>query len=311
MRWIHQRGYDYGRGIPFLREVHGFVLDKPGRIRAKLVAGGVPPRAFEAPGAVDEADLAAIHTPEVLAGLKDAGALATAVELPPLARLPAALVRHMVVRPQLLASGGTALAMRLAAAGHWVANLGGGFHHARPDLSHGFCLVNDVAWGVHCLRRDGDSSRVLVLDLDLHQGDGNAEAFQGRDDVFTASLHQEDTFPIPKATSDLDVGLVGGTVSDAVYRDALDDLLAQVAERFAPQIVVHVAGTDVHEDDGIGSFGLTADGVVARDRRVARFAAEHGAGLVVLPAGGYSRVSPELAAAGFAAVAEVDAQRTG
>lgn len=311
MRWIHQRGYDYGRGVPFLKEVHGFVLDKPGRIRARLVADGVPRGAFEAPGSVDEAALVAVHTQRVLSGLKDAEALATAVELPPLARLPAALVRHLVVRPQLLATGGTALALRLAAAGHWVANLGGGFHHARPDLSHGFCLVNDVAWGVHCLRADGDGSRVLVLDLDLHQGDGNAEAFQGRDDVFTASLHQEDTFPIPKATSDLDVGLAGGTVSDAVYRDALEAILEQVAARFAPQIVVYVAGTDVHQDDGIGSFGLTTDGVVTRDRRVAQFAAEHGAGLVVLPAGGYSAISPALAAAGFAAIAEVDARRAG
>ena len=306
VHWIYHPGYNFGRGIPFFSEVHGFVLDKPKRIRDELIKlGTITKSDLHAPTIASEADLEAIHTHRLLKGLRSSARLAEAVELSPLAVLPAALTRHLVVKPQLHACGGTALALRLASEGQWAFNLGGGFHHARPDLSHGFCLVNDVAWGVHCLRQRGVHQRILVLDLDLHQGDGNSAAFADVEDVFTASLHQEDTFPEPKLESDIDLGLIGRETGDVEYAAALEQLLHSISERFTPQIVVYIAGTDPFEGDSVGAFQLSEDALIARDQRVARFARAQGASLVATTAGGYSQRSPVIAARGYAAMAAI------
>ena len=300
-RFIFDPGYDFNRTLPFLRKVHGFVLNKPSRIRKHLIAAGVAVKKdFERPTAATDDDLKAVHSPSVIRGLSEARAIAAAAELAPLGLLPSFVARRLVVLPQLRACGGTQLALRYAATGDWVFNLSGGFHHARPDLSHGFCLVNDVSWAVHCLAQ---SPRVLVLDLDLHQGDGNAAAFAGRDDVFTASLHQSDAFPFPKLQSDLDVALPGHGTDDDTYLAAVDEMLAAIDARFQPEVVVYVAGTDPFAGDALGGFDVTRDGLRERDARVAQFCRRHNAGLVALPAGGYSSAAPALSAAGFAAMA--------
>ena len=304
LRFVYHKDYNFNRGLPFVRQVHGFVLNKPGQIRAALVDQGVAKASqFESPGRLQEDELRAIHSEEVVSGWRSGKAIAAAGEFPPLAMLPSFISRHILVKPQLRASAGTQLALAGAMQGDWVFNLSGGFHHARKSLAHGFCLMNDVAWGVHCLHRAGHSPRVLVLDLDLHQGDGNVDAFEKRADVFTASLHQGNTFPEPKLEGDLDLALEGGEVDDDGYLRATDQLLADIAARFDPEIVVYVAGTDPYRGDAIGDFNVSADALAERDRRVARFTLDHGAGLVVLPAGGYSAESPSISAAGYAAMA--------
>lgn len=301
MRFFYTDAYNYGRGLP-LKQVHGFVLDKPERIRDALIAElGLTPDDFEEPPLFDEAELSAIHTPEVLGDLHSARAIARAVELSPLALLPTFVARKVVVLPQLRAVGGTCAAVEAAASGAWVASLSGGYHHARPGLSHGFCLVNDVAAAV---QRLPERRKVLVLDLDLHQGDGNAVAFAGNPDVFTASLHEGSAFPFPKMQSDLDVELASGT-EDEAYLEALEAMLDTIATRFHPDILVYVAGSDPYIEDPLGALRISKAGMLERDSRVGRFALEHGAGLVALPAGGYCPASPAINAAGFAALARM------
>lgn len=307
LRHVYDPAYNFGRGIPFVKVVHGFVLNKPAQIRHRLIELGVKASDFERPPKVRSSDLLAIHSSNVIAGLRSSRSIAAAGEFAPLAFAPNVVARHMLVTPQLRACGGTALGLAHAAHGDWVFNLSGGFHHAGPNTSHGFCLVSDVAWAVHALRKSGLSKRILVLDLDLHQGDGNANFFASDTDVFTASLHQESAFPVPKARSDLDVGLTGH-VGDEEYLGAVDSVLDTVLGRFSADIVIYVAGTDPFKDDAIGSFSVTAEGLRARDERVAHFVKEHGMGLVALPAGGYSEHSPRLSANGFSAMAAVLAE---
>lgn len=302
MRWYYHPGYVYGRHFPGLpRTLHGFTRDRAARIHRALKKAGITD--FVAPDAVAEAAVAAVHTPQVVAGLHDARAVAEAVELDWLAHLPTFLVRRLVVAPQLRAAGGTVLALRAAADGAWTFNLSGGFHHARPDQSHGFCLINDVTIAVDQLRKAERRPPILILDLDLHQGDGNAAAFAGDREVFTVSMHEEAVFPFPKLASGLDVGLASG-IGDSVYLRHLDRTLAALPERFTPAVVIYVAGTDPLEADPLGHLYLSPQGLVERDRRVARYVRAQGAGLVVLPAGGYSPESPACAAAGMLAMAE-------
>ncbi|MEZ4470846.1 MAG: histone deacetylase [bacterium] len=302
MHWYDHPGYVYGRRIVGLpRQIHGFTRDRAAQIRRLLRADGLAKVAC-VPTPVTEDALRAVHTPEVVAGLRDRFALAEAIELPWLTALPTLFVRPLVVHPQLRAAGGTIEALAAAATGDWAINLSGGFHHARPDKSHGFCLINDVALAVDALRKQGERKRILVLDLDLHQGDGNAAAFAGDAEVFTVSMHEDAAFPHPKLASDVDLPLASG-IGDQVYLRHLDRLLAALPDRFSPEIVVYIAGTDPLEADPLGSLRMTIEGIVERDRRVARYTRAAGAGLVMLPAGGYSPASPAAAAAGMAAVA--------
>ena len=311
MRWFYSDGYDYGTGLPGEpREIHGFVLRKPSEIRDRLIASAVVAKdAFEAPEAVSEDDLRRVHSGALIESLHASSEIARAIELPEAALLPAFVLRRAVVLPQLVAAGGTCAALRAAAAGEWAANLSGGFHHARRDLAHGFCLVADVAIAVARLREEGRMRQTAIVDLDLHQGDGNASLFAGVDDVFTLSIHEQDLFPIPKMRSDLDVGLPAGT-ADAEYIRAIDGALVEVAERFEPEILVYVAGSDPYENDPLGSLRVSREALLERDRRVASFAASHGCGLVALPAGGYTDESPAITAAGFRAIAELAPARS-
>ena len=176
-----------------------------------------------------------------------------AIEVPEAELLPPEILWSAVVAPQLLAAGGTCEALRVAVAGEWAINLSGGSHHARCDLSHGFCLVNDVALAIGRLRRDGLMRLTLIVDLDLHQGDGNATIFANADDVFTLSIYEEHLFPMPKMRSDLNVGLPAGT-GDEEYLRRLDDALARVRKRFEPEIIVYIAGSDPLKGDPLGSL---------------------------------------------------------
>ncbi len=301
-RFLFSPGYDLGRGLP-LRSVHGFVLDRPTRTRAALIEHhGVDAGVFEAVDPCDVAQLTTVHTPALTAKLQTSAGIADAVEMPPLAYLPGLMTRHAVLKPQLAAAGGTSYAIAAAAEGAWVLNLSGGFHHARPDRAHGFCLVNDVALGVYGLRARGNHRRVVIIDLDAHQGDGNAAAFAAAANVFTLSVHEEGLFPHPKLRSSLDVGLPSA-LGDEGYADAVEAALRNLNEKFKPEIIVYIAGVDPWIGDPLSTLRVSADGLRRRDERVARFARERGAGLVVLPAGGYTRTSPLLSAAGMAAVA--------
>lgn len=288
MRYFYSSQFNYGAGLP-LRQVHGFVLDKPKRIRDQLVRQhGISRDIFEAPEEVGAADFLRVHTEEHWQNLDDQSFIAQAIEMPPLKWLPNFVVQKAVVTPQKRATGGTLAALRAAFAGEWAVSLSGGYHHARPALAHGFCLVNDVAVAVARLREEGEHGKVLVLDLDLHQGDGNAVAFANDPSVFTASMHERGIFPQPNMESDLDV-LVESYTGDEAYLEQLEELLQAIADAFEPDVVVYVAGSDPYEGDPLGTLTLSLAGL--------------GAGLVALPAGGYTDKSPVINAAGFAAMA--------
>ncbi|MCC7384509.1 MAG: histone deacetylase [Deltaproteobacteria bacterium] len=167
---------------------------------------------------------------------------------------------------QRLMAGGTLMAAELALTGRIAVNLGGGFHHARPDRGHGFCVFNDLAMAVTYLRARGFTGRVLVIDLDLHDGDGTRIAFAEDATVHTFSIHNQtwDSRPALEATC---VEL-GAAVDDATYLATIDRHLPAVLGRFDPGLVLYVAGTDPAIDDRIGDWKITATGMFERDRRV-------------------------------------------
>jgi acetoin utilization deacetylase AcuC-like enzyme len=186
-----------------------------------------------------------------------------------------------------LASGGTLLAARIALAEGIGGNLAGGTHHAFADHGEGFCVLNDVALAIAVLRAEGRLRRAVVIDLDVHQGNGTAAIFQNDDAVFTFSMHGERNYPSRKMRSSLDVGLPDG-VGDEAYLAALLNHLPSVLDAAAADVAFYLAGVDVAAGDRYGKLALTDVGIRARDRAVIAAVRGRGIPLVILLAGGYA-----------------------
>ena len=164
-------------------------------------------------------------------------------------------------------SGGTWLAAQLARSHGYAANSAAGSHHALHDTGAGYCVFNDLAVTANRLIAERHAGRVLIVDLDVHQGDGTASLTAGREDVFTLSLHAEKNFPVRKARSSLDIGLPDGLDDDG-YMAALTRHLPEVLADFAPDFVLYQAGVDPHADDKLGRLALSDAGLAMRDRFV-------------------------------------------
>jgi acetoin utilization deacetylase AcuC-like enzyme len=273
-----------------LRPGHRFPMSKYGYLRAALSARGLlpPVGGFLSPAPATTAQAAAAHDlgyVERVAGARLTPDEARRIGLP---STPA------VARRAFLSAAGTLLAARLALEHGVAANMAGGSHHAGPEGGAGFCVFNDVAIAARALLDEGRARRVLVLDLDVHQGDGTARIFAAEPRVLTLSLHAERNYPARKAASDLDFPLPDG-LGDAAYLEVLDHALAAAAG-FAPDLVFYNAGVDPHRDDRLGRLALTDAGLRARDARALGWARERGLPVAAVIGGGYDDDPPRLAA---------------
>jgi acetoin utilization deacetylase AcuC-like enzyme len=193
--------------------------------------------------------------------------------------------------PELVERARAAVGATCAAARHALEAgagcvLGGGTHHASAARGAGYCLFSDIAVAIRDLQRRQAVHRVAIVDLDVHQGNGNAEIFQRDPHVFTFSVHGERNWPHRKAVSDLDLGLPDGT-GDAAYLAALEPPLRELLERFRPELVFYLAGADPLHSDRLGRLALTHGGLLARDRLVLELCAERYLPVVVTMGGGY------------------------
>jgi len=283
---------------------HSFDIGKYDAIaRAAVAAGAVGWDDFEIPPPASDEQLAAVHDTHYLASLRDPAVLAAALEVALPTALGGDVLERRVLMPFRRATGGTIAAARHAAGGGLGVNLGGGFHHARPDHGHGFCVYNDVAVAIAVLRDEGFAGPILIVDTDAHQGDGDHAFFAGDPSVYSFSMQQRGIFPFDKVTGDLDVALDAGT-DDAAFNATLQGHLDRLIDEVDPALVVHVAGSDVLLDDPLAGLALSPDGLVDRDLRVADAAERAGAGLLHVLAGGYGPSSADAQGASVVALLE-------
>ena len=193
-----------------------------------------------------------------------------------------------LLRRSRLAVSGTVLASEAALAEGLGGNLAGGTHHAFADHGEGFCVLNDVAVAIRNLQHEGRCQRALIIDLDVHQGNGTAKIFENDERVFTFSMHGERNYPAQKMCSSLDVGLPDGT-GDERYLESLQQALRYIRQHCAPELVFYLAGVDVMAGDRYGRFTLTEEGLRTRERLVLDFARAEGLPMVITLAGGYAR----------------------
>lgn len=266
-----------------LPEGHRFPMGKYRALRELLVSRGVlSPDELEEARPIARELLALAHGAEYLDACFD-GTLSDAAQR----RIGFPWSRALLDR-SLASVGGTLAAARHALAHGFGANLAGGTHHAAADFGAGFCMFNDLAVTTRVLLAEGAVRRVLVVDLDVHQGDGTAAILADEPRAFTFSMHGEKNFPFRKTRSSRDVALPDGC-GDAEYLSALDEHLPEVLEASDPDLVLYQAGVDPLAEDALGRLSLTHAGLRARDRRVFEAAWSRAIPLALTLGGGYAK----------------------
>jgi len=227
-----------------------------------------------------------VHTAAYLDSLTQPATLASIFDQSLVRLLSSGTVDRRILSAFRRATGGTIVAARRALETGLAINLGGGYHHAHPDRAMGSCLYADVPVAVSVLRREKRVRRVLVVDANVHQGNGLAVCFAGDPDVFTMSIHEADLWPPEKPPNDMDVGLKL-PVDDATYLAAMSQHLPMIVREFKPELLIFIAGADVQAGDIHGHFSLTPEGILRRDEYVVNLARSAGVPLVYLIGGGY------------------------
>jgi acetoin utilization deacetylase AcuC-like enzyme len=249
------------------------------RLRQRVAAAGLATLQV-APAATDS-ELLRVHQRDYLAQVR-AGTL------------PAPAMRQIgfpwsleLVERSRRSTGATIAACRAALSAGVAVNLAGGTHHAFPDHGEGFCVFNDAAVAARAMQAEGLAHRVLIVDCDVHQGNGTAAIFAGDASVFTLDLYGEGNYPVRKQPADLAVPLPDGT-GDAPYLEALTDALPRALDRAQPDLAIYLSGADAYVGDRLGKLSLSKDGLAARDRLVLGVLRVHDIPVAVTMAGGYA-----------------------
>ncbi len=262
-------------------EGHVFPIKKFELVRDKLLAEGtLQANEIIEPQPAKVEDLRLVHTENYITRLVD-GTL-TAKEVRKLG-LPWS---KSLVRRTFLAVSGTINASFHALETGVSSNLAGGTHHAFPDRGEGFCVLNDVAVAVRVLQQAQQAQRFLIIDCDVHQGNGTAFIFKDEEEVFTFSMHGAKNYPLFKEQSNLDIELKDGT-GDAEYLETLNEALPRIFLH-NPDLIFYLGGADPFEKDKLGRLNLTKKGLYARDEMVVHYAKEHHVPIVTVMSGGYA-----------------------
>jgi acetoin utilization deacetylase AcuC-like enzyme len=265
---------------------HVFITAKYRLVRDRLLAeGAISREELLSPEPATDAQVLRVHTPQYVEKIR-AGTLSAAERM----RLEVPFTDGLR-EAMWLCAGGTLLTARQALEHGVAVHLGGGFHHAFAGHGEGFCLINDVAIAVRALQDEGGVRRSVIVDLDVHQGNGTASIFAGDAEVFTFSMHQENNYPARKPASDLDIGLPDRT-GDAAYLALLEENLPRILQTHRPQLAFYLAGADPWEGDQLGGLALTRAGLRQRDDTVLRLTGEAGVPVAIVLAGGYAH-SPD------------------
>jgi acetoin utilization deacetylase AcuC-like enzyme len=275
---VYHKGYDLNLGQ------HVFPSQKFHLIREMLLREGIATADdFLTPNPATDEDILRVHTAGWVRKLKT-GTLTASDEM----RLEVPYSPELV-EAFWLAAGGSILAAQSALHDGFGCNLGGGFHHAYPDHGEGFCAIHDVAVAIRRIQFDGLIRKALVVDTDVHHGNGTAAIFRGDESVLTLSIHQENNYPAFKPPSSVDLHM-WDRADDEEYLGALIPAVQSALDEFRPDIVFYVGGADPYCEDQLGGLSLTKQGLMLRDRKVFEESRKRGIPVATMLAGGYARL---------------------
>ncbi|TFV97793.1 histone deacetylase [Algoriphagus kandeliae] len=261
---------------------HRFPMEKYELLPEQLVyEGTVTPANFYRPIALEETEIIKVHDPIYWGKLKGLS-LSRSEE-----RATGFPLSEALVKREILIMGGSVQAAQFALSDGIAMNIAGGTHHAFTDRGEGFCLLNDIALAADHLISSGSVQKVLVVDLDVHQGNGTAAIFQRRPEVFTFSMHGQKNYPHRKEKSDLDIELPDG-IGDDAYLKLLENHLPRLIEKFEPEFIIYQSGVDVLKTDKLGRLGMSLAGIQKRDHLVLSLARKNKIPVMCCMGGGYS-----------------------
>ena len=265
-----------------LPERHRFPIEKYVGIRDELITRGVSPSRFSTPTPVSNEELTRFYSPkyveELTTGTLDKKAMR---------RIGFPWSEQLIERSRT-AVAGTIQTANLAIETGKALNLTGGYHHAFADFGSGFCLFNDLYLAAKAMQSHAGMDNVLIIDLDVHQGDGTAKLAENDDDIFTLSLHGEKNFPHRKQVSNIDIGLPKAAEDDE-YLSTLEQAITLAFRQFQPDAIIYDAGVDVHINDDLGLLNISTQGVFERDKTVFDLAEREGLPIATVIGGGYQR----------------------
>jgi acetoin utilization deacetylase AcuC-like enzyme len=262
---------------------HRFPMEKYRLLRERLqTSGEFLDDDFQSPPAATFAELTRAHAPDYVLRVERGELSAQEIRVIGFPWSP-----EMVERSKR-SSGATLAACRIALSEGAAANLAGGTHHAFYDRGEGYCVFNDAAIAARTLVAEGLVERVLIVDCDVHQGNGTAAILSGDDHIFTFSIHGAKNFPFRKEISNFDIELADDT-DDMAYVQALARGLSQSFLANQPQLVIYLAGADSFEDDKLGKLKLTKQGLMRRDEMVLEYCRARDVPIAIAMAGGYAR----------------------
>jgi acetoin utilization deacetylase AcuC-like enzyme len=274
---VYHERYDLNLGP------HVFPSQKFRLIHETLLREGIATEEdFLRPNPASDEDMLRVHTPDWVRKLKTGTLTASDVM-----KLEVPYSRELV-EAVWLAAGGTILAGQSALRDGFGLNLGGGFHHAYPGHGEGFCAIHDVAVAIRRLQADGAVKKAIVVDTDVHQGNGTAAIFRNDRTVFTISIHQENNYPAHKPPSSVDLHMED-RADDDEYLGALIPVVQKALAEFQPDILFYLGGADPYCEDQLGGLSLTKEGLKQRDRQVFEEARRRRIAVATVLAGGYAR----------------------
>jgi acetoin utilization deacetylase AcuC-like enzyme len=276
---------------------HRFPMQKYALLRERVFAAAlVPPDKRRIPAPASDAELLRAHTADYIERVRDGQLSAQEIR-----RIGFPWSPQMVERSRRSA-GATIAACRAALDEGVGVNLAGGTHHAFADAGSGYCVFNDSAVAARAMQAEGRIRRAVIIDGDVHQGDGTAAILQDDETIFTLSIHGEKNFPFRKQRSDLDIELPDGT-EDNAYLDALERGVIQAIEQSRADLAIYLAGADPYYDDRLGRLSLTKAGLAERDQVVFHYCRRAGLPLAISMAGGYARTIADTVDIHFQTVA--------
>jgi acetoin utilization deacetylase AcuC-like enzyme len=274
---VYHERYDLNLGA------HVFPSQKFRLIFEMLLREGIAAQQdFLRPNPANDEDILRVHTPDWVRKLKTGTLTASEVMLLEVPYSPE------LVEAVWLAAGGTILAANSALRDGFGSNLSGGFHHAYPDHGEGFCAIHDVAVAIRKLQAGGSIKKAIVVDTDVHHGNGTAAIFRNDPSVFTLSIHQANNYPAHKPPSSLDLNM-DDRADDDEYLGVLIPAVQEALDTFQPEILFYVGGADPYCEDQLGGLSLTKEGLKRRDRQVFEEARKRRIPIVTTLAGGYAR----------------------
>ena len=256
------------------------------------------PEQFVSPYRITDEELLTVHSREYLSSLRRSKNIAKIVEIYALRFVPTVFLRNGLLEPMRLGSGGTVRGAKLALEKGWAINLSGGYHHAKAENGEGFCFFADIPIAIMSIWKDKPDVKVLIIDLDAHQGNG-CSSILGNDkrvailDMYNSQVYPNDTEAEAHVT--YDVPILAGT-NNSTYLGLLQEWLPVAINGHKPGLVIYNAGTDIYELDPLGALSITEDGIIKRDEIVFRAAIDNDIPILMVLSGGYHKKSGEIIA---------------